>query len=97
MTLEIWNERVRGMRERLSEPLIWFPFPALIAFGLVVGLGATLMLGRFVESLLYHTNPRDPLTLIVITLTLTVVAFAACWLPARRATKVDPMVALRAE
>lgn len=70
---------------------------AVIGLGLAVGLGATLALGRLVESLLFNTNPRDPLTLAGIAGLLAIVALLACWLPARRAAKVDPLVALRSE
>jgi putative ABC transport system permease protein len=69
----------------------------VVGVGLVVGLGASLALGKIVQSLLYHTSPRDPLTLAAIGILLLGVAFLACLLPARRATKVDPMIALRAE
>jgi NAD(P)-dependent dehydrogenase (short-subunit alcohol dehydrogenase family) len=54
-------------------------------------------LSPLIESMLFKTGPRDPLTLVVITLLLIGVAALACWLPARRATTVDPIDALRAE
>jgi putative ABC transport system permease protein len=68
-----------------------------IAFGLLGGLGAALAGGRLLASLLYETSPRDPATLALVAVVLGSTAIAACWLPARRATKVDPLVALRAE
>lgn len=69
----------------------------VVALGLAIGLVATLGLGRLVQTLLFNTSPHDPLTLGAIALLLAAVAALACWLPARRATKVDPIVALRTE
>ena len=69
----------------------------LVAIGLVLGLGITLVAGRVVRSLLYGMRPSDPLTLAAVAVVLLAVAVLATWLPARRATRVDPMVALRAE
>jgi putative ABC transport system permease protein len=68
-----------------------------VAVGVLLGVGAALLLGKVVGALLYNTSPRDPFTLVAIVLLLLAVALIACLLPARRATKVDPMVALRAE
>ncbi|MBI3886373.1 MAG: ABC transporter permease [Opitutae bacterium] len=67
----------------------------VIALGLLAGLGATLALARVIQSLLYGTSPRDPLTLGLVAAGLGAVAVAACLLPALRAAKVDPLVALR--
>ena len=69
----------------------------VVGFGLVIGLAAALALGQIMQSMLYHTSPRDPTTLAGIALLLLVVSFIACLLPARRATKVDPMIALRTD
>jgi ABC-type antimicrobial peptide transport system permease subunit len=62
-----------------------------------IGLGVALALGRVVRSVLYGVSSADPLTLIPVTILILVVCLVASFLPARRATKVDPMVALRYE
>ena len=68
---------------------------ALVGVGL--GLPIALTLTRVVKSLLFGISTTDPLTATVITLSLILVTLLACWIPARRATKVDPMIALRSE
>jgi predicted permease len=65
--------------------------------GIAVGVAAALVLTRVLSSYLYGIAPHDPLTFIIISLSLIVVAMAACYIPARRAARVDPMVALRYE
>jgi putative ABC transport system permease protein len=70
---------------------------ALTLAGIAIGLAIALAATRFLESLLYDVSATDPLTFIVGAAFLVFVALWACWIPARRATKVDPMVALKHE
>ena len=69
----------------------------LALVGLAVGIIGALVLTRGIRSLLYSVTPTDPLTFASISLLLAAVAFLACWLPAHRATRIDPMEALRYE
>jgi putative ABC transport system permease protein len=65
--------------------------------GIAVGSVAALTTTCYVASLLYGVAPTDPVTFIGVALLLLLVAMLACWIPARRATRVDPLVALRCE
>ncbi len=79
------------LRLVLSEGLM------LVGVGIIVGLLASVLFTRVLQSVLYDVSATDPLTFAGIALLLTVVALLACYIPARRAMKVDPMIALRYE
>jgi putative ABC transport system permease protein len=84
-------EQSRVLRMVLGEVTI------LIGVGLAIGLGAAAATTRFVESFLYGMKPNDPWTLSLAAVALAVVAALAGFLPARRASRLDPMTALREE
>ena len=69
----------------------------LTAIGVVVGLAGALGLNRLIASVLFGVKPTDPTTLAAVIMTITLVAAGACWLPAWRASRVDPSVVLRAD
>jgi putative ABC transport system permease protein len=69
----------------------------LALVGALIGMGGALALSRLMRSLLFGVSAIDPLTFAVVAVSLTLVALVACWLPARRATKVDPLTALKDE
>ncbi|MFW6201981.1 MAG: FtsX-like permease family protein, partial [Gemmatimonadota bacterium] len=68
-----------------------------VLLGLVIGVAAALAGARLLESMLHGVPARDPLTIGIVAVTLPLVAAVASWLPARRAARVDPVIALRAE
>jgi putative ABC transport system permease protein len=68
-----------------------------VVLGLIAGLGCALVVGRLIASQLYGVTPSDPLTIGVVSIVLLAVALCACWIPARRATRIDPLQALRLE
>src|SRR6185295_5300034 len=69
----------------------------LVLISIGIGLAGSLLVTRLMAGLLYHVRPADPVTFAGIALLLALVALVACYLPARRATKVDPALALRSE
>ncbi|HUE00224.1 MAG TPA: hypothetical protein VMR62_11685 [Bryobacteraceae bacterium] len=69
----------------------------MAAVGIAIGIAASLAVTRLLGTMLYEVKPGDPITLIAVTLLLMLVALAACYIPARRATRVDPLVAFRHE
>jgi putative ABC transport system permease protein len=86
-----------GAQQRDVLKLVLTQGGKLIGLGLVIGLLATLAASRAMGSMLFNTSAYDPLTLTSITLLLGAVALVACFFPAQRATKVNPIEALRAE
>ena len=69
----------------------------VVLIGIAAGIAASLALGKFVASLLYGTSPHDPVVVVVVALVLAIVSVLASAVPARRAARIDPMVALRAD
>jgi len=69
----------------------------LLAMGILAGMLCSLALARIITSQLWGVSPYDPLTIGAVAGLLLLIGLAACWMPARRATRVDPMAALRYE
>ena len=69
----------------------------IAAVGVGVGVLGAFAVSRFLQTLLFEVSPADPVTFVTVVVILSGAAFAACYLPARRATRVDPIVALRNE
>jgi putative ABC transport system permease protein len=96
-TGEIGIRMALGAQRRDVLRLILLQGGRLVGLGLAVGIAGSLVLTRFLAAMLFGVTAHDPLTFAAIALLLACVAALACLVPARRATKVDPLIALRAE
>jgi len=96
-TSEIGIRMALGAQSRQVLKLVLRQGMLLAAVGVLVGVAIALPVTRFASTLLYGVSPSDPLTYTVIAFLLMAVAFLACYVPARRATRIDPLVALRFE
>ncbi|HZZ18283.1 MAG TPA: ABC transporter permease [Opitutaceae bacterium] len=96
-TREIGVRIALGAKAQQVFGLVLFEGLVIVAIGAPAGLLASLGLSRLIAAQLYGVSPHDPLAMTAAVVMIVFVAFAACWFPARRASRVDPMVALRAE
>ena len=96
-TREIGIRVALGAQRRDVFRLIMIRGVILVGVGVAVGLGASFAFSRFIGSILFGVQPNNVMTLAGVAAGLIAVALLACYIPARRATKVDPMVALRYE
>jgi putative ABC transport system permease protein len=94
-TREIGIRMAVGGKARDILSLVLGESARLIAAGLMIGLLGSLAAARLLAALLYSTSPTDPLTLAATTVLLAAVALLACYVPARRSTRIDPLAALR--
>ncbi len=96
-TREISVRVALGAQRRHILKMVLTQGMALALLGLVLGLAAAFGLTRLLSAMLYEISPNDLGTYLIVSLTLLAVSFVACWIPAWRATRVDPMAALRHE
>jgi len=96
-THEIGIRMALGAQRRDILRIILGQGGAMALAGVGAGLAASLALTRLMSTMLFGVRPSDPLTFAAVVALLLAVAFVACWIPARRAMRVDPMVALRHE
>jgi predicted lysophospholipase L1 biosynthesis ABC-type transport system permease subunit len=96
-TQEIGIRMALGARPEAVRNMILFQGMRLALVGVAIGIAAALGLTRLLASFLFGVQPRDPLVFIAVPVLLTAVALLACYLPARRATRINPLEALRWE
>jgi putative ABC transport system permease protein len=96
-TQEIGIRAALGATEARLLQLVLNRGVVLTVLGLVIGIIGSLGLTRLMASLLYGVGARDPATMLLVGALLALVAVIACYVPARRATKIDPMLAVRCE
>jgi putative ABC transport system permease protein len=94
-TQEIGIRAALGATQRDLLQLVLSRGVILTVIGLLIGVAGSLALTRLMSALLYGVGARDPATMVVVASILALVALTACYVPARRATKIDPLVALR--
>jgi putative ABC transport system permease protein len=96
-TQEIGIRMALGAQQHAVLKLVLGQGLKLAAIGVLIGLAGSFAITRVMAKLLIGVQPTDPATFIAVALLLTTIALLACYLPARRATRVDPMLALRSE
>ena len=94
---EIGLRMAVGAQSRDVARLILVEAGRLIGLGILLGMLAALLLGRWLASLLYGVSAQDPRVYVTVALLLSLVGMGAAWLPARRAGRIDPKIALRQE
>jgi putative ABC transport system permease protein len=96
-TTEVGVRMALGARPRDILALMFLRTGRIVGIGLAIGLAGSLACTRLLNSLLFEINSHDPVTLVIVVAALGGVAMLACWIPARRAAMLDPMVALRTD
>ena len=96
-TREIGVRMALGARQTTIVAMILRQGLILLAIGSALGVAGAIGLTRFLSSYLYEVSPTDPATYVIVPVMIAAVALLACYIPARRAAKIDPMVALRCE
>jgi predicted permease len=96
-THEIGIRKALGAADRRVVRMVLGDALAMTAAGILIGIGLALVAGKAIAAQLYQVSPRDPMVFVVCALVLLIVAIVACAAPMRRALRVDPIVALRAD
>jgi putative ABC transport system permease protein len=96
-TSEIGVRLALGARREQISAMMLRQGMRLLGIGLLVGFAGAFVLSRVIRSLLFNVNASDPAIYLAVSLLLCCAAVAACWIPARRASRVDPIIALRTE